>query len=75
MLEILSVRLKLKVNHQEHTCEVKPNGFLSHQYANMVVIPTIHILLKYLNTVVPLFLSSFVSEVHLPEKKNEILGL
>ena len=52
MLVMLNAQVTLKAKPQEHTYEIKPNGFLSCQYPSMRVIPTIYIVSNHVNTVV-----------------------
>ena len=50
---IFSAWIELREHPQDCTNEVKPNSFLTDQYPTMVVIPTIHKLLKQAATIVP----------------------
>ena len=63
MLTILNVQVELRGNPQDHTYKVKPNSFLTNQYQNMVVIHTIHILLKQTATVTLFVLGNLVNRV------------
>ena len=53
---ILNAQVELRENPKEHTYKVEPNSFLSDQYPNIVVIPSNHILPKWMTTIVPFVL-------------------
>ena len=69
----INVHVDLKVHSAEHTYEVKPNSLLMDQYPIVVVMPVIHIMPRWTDTIVSFILINFSTE-SIFLSKYEVLG-
>ena len=51
--------MEMKGKPQDQIYKANPNRFLSDQYPNLVVLPTIHIVPKQMNTIVSFLLLTY----------------
>ena len=70
-LAVINVHVDLKGNSTEHTYEV--NSFLMDQYPNMVIIPVIHIMPVWTDTIIPFIIINLSTE-SISLSKHEVLG-
>ena len=66
--EVINIHVDLRVNSVEHTYGVKPNSLLMDRYPNMVVMPVIHIMPRWTDTIIPFTVTNQSTEVRFLSK-------